>query len=198
MKLAFVCNLQYMRRMDMSVATVLELGEPLESDDVLYDVVTGQRYEVASRGFSPKRSSHTVDRLHWSREASAAFRGNCQASNGRLLFAGDVAGLRCLMLTGEIASKNSQIPIDVPLVGVARLVDYDSPAILLVSDAMRGQLAILVKREDQMNSKKVDFLCTSSSKEIVKVAFSINAAEIAPETGQLLVWDEVDSPTVMQ
>lgn len=198
MKLAFITNPQFMRRMNVSAATVLELDESLAAGDRLYDVVTGHECEVANRGFPPKRSAETADRLHWSREASVAFRGNCESCEGRLLFAGDVTGLQCLVMTGRIASKSGRIPLAVPVVGIARLTAYDSVAILLACDTVAARMLLLTKRDGGPPPTTVEFVCTSPTNEIIHVHVVGESTAEAPEAGRLLVWEETDAPAAMR
>ncbi len=197
MKMAFVSNQHYMRGVDVTSATVFELGETLTEGDELRDVVSGQSYIVASRGFDPKRSAKTASRLHWSREASVAFRGKCNGISGRLLFRGDVEGLACLKVVGSITSKTSMIPSGVPIVGLVTLREYDSPGLLLADENLGYQLLVAVKKTESTLTESLLFSCTDPSNQALNLTLSISESCTTEEFGRLMCWDEADCEAAM-
>lgn len=197
MKMAFVSNQHYMRGVDVTSAIVFELGDALAEGDELSDVVSGQNYLVASRGLNPKRSTETASRLHWSREASVAFRGNCKCISRRLLFAGDVGGLGCQKLVGSITSKTAKIPSGVPIIGLVTLQDYDSPGVLLADENLRYQLLVAVKKSESVLAESVLFSCIDPSNQALNLTLSVKESFTADESGPLMCWDEPVSEAAM-
>ncbi|MCO6458704.1 MAG: hypothetical protein J5I93_25640 [Pirellulaceae bacterium] len=197
MKAVFVCNLHYFRRVDASIATVLELGDLLSCGDVLADVVTGQEFVVSERGFPPTRSPETSCRLRWSREVSATFEGRCRACEGRLLFAGDVSGLRCIVVKGQIKEKNEPLPIETPIIGAVRFEAYDCPAILKINEALQAELVVLARIETVIECGSLEYICVSPDRTTIEVNLIVAAVDGAARVGRILEWHEADAPVVM-
>ncbi|MEQ9406871.1 MAG: hypothetical protein RIK87_04060 [Fuerstiella sp.] len=197
MKAVLVVNPFYFRQKQMSLATAAELGDQLAADDVLFDVVNHEEYTVNERGFPPSRSIATAYRLHWSRETSLTFNGKCDHLDGRLLFAGDVNGLRCLVVKSAISEKTEPLPVETPIVGAIRFTDHDCPAILKLDAQGQADLVILVKAGTELSESTIEFVCVTPDRQAVNVRLNVQSVDDAPETGPILEWNEEDAPVVM-
>jgi hypothetical protein len=189
MKAVLLMNEEYFRKLNVSATICAEFGEPLEKGDVLYDIVSHHKYEISGRGFRPKRSPATADRLHWSRETSLSIVGRCDSALGRILV--DESGLshRWAHFVCHIEHKSGLLPVDVPIIGKCRATNDWSPGLMILRDST----VEVVCPQNGETEAALAFSCFDVSGHPVEVRLNISETRPITSSGNELSWSDADS-----
>jgi hypothetical protein len=183
MQLSYVCSPQYIRGIDVTACSVIELGAMSQEGDVLRDMVNGNEYEVAGRSLNASDG-----------RGSLAVRGKHRELDGRLLFGGDTTQLQCLLLCGCLDSVD--VEADTPIAGLVALSKVDTPGILRVDAQGRFQLLVVVMRSELIEDSVV-FSYMNKSGVALSLRLTIAVTKEASGAGPILVFGSATSNSTM-
>lgn len=173
MQLTYVCSPQYIRGIDVTACSVIELGAMSQEGDVLRDVVNGNDYEVAGRSLNASDG-----------RGSLAVRGKHRELEGRLLFGGDTTQLQCLLLLGCLDGVD--VEADTPVAGLVALANVDTPGILRADSHGRFQLLVVLMRSELIEDSVV-FSFMNKSGVAVSLRLPIADTKEASGSGPIFV-----------
>ena len=190
MKAALVMSQDYFDRLDLSALVVSEFGDRIARDDVLCDVVTKERFVVGERGFTPRVSEQTADRLTWSRESSISVKGKCGNAVGRIWASPDHAS--CWhRLSLSVTARQGKWPIAVPLTGSVRNGISDVPA--LASCDEDGSVEAVTSLVCNVGDPLVFY--HESKAGIVEARLMVKSILDLAQSGALVSWSNEDAAT---
>jgi hypothetical protein len=194
MKAVLVMNPYVFRRKGLTATTLAELADPVSSGDLLFDAVSKQEYKVAGRGFPPRHGDATVDRLVWSREISAAFRGACDEANGRLLVDKELLDASWHRLSCSLELAKGVLPLAIPIVGNTTIGDHQSPSIAVFDSGSNASLvtALPTSALGIGIGASITFSCQTPSREVTLAYLMIERVTGLPAHGRILGWTEKD------
>lgn len=182
-------NREYFRKLNLSATICAEFDEPLEKGDILFDIVSHRRYEISERGFRPRRSQATADRLHWSREASFSIAGKCDEALGRVLVEESELKNPWSHLVCKIERKSGRLPCDVPIIGEFGVPEASQPAVMVITNT---SVHIIGQHHYPIDTPCV-FCCTDLAGTRILVSLTAVATIPFASSNRELDWSDDDT-----